>query len=140
MTSRPQERKRMTTHRGRAWIVGVVGALTLLGCCIGLTPSTASEGPARTTAGATTTPPNIILVLTDDLSMNLVRYMPTLQALQHRGMTFTNYTVTNSLCCPSRASIFTGEFPHNTGVLSNTAPSGGYAAFQAHGDQTHTFA
>jgi arylsulfatase A-like enzyme len=88
---------------------------------------------------AATTRPNIVFVLTDDLSMNLVRYMPTLQALQHRGMTFSNYTVTDSLCCPSRASIFTGQFPHNTGVLSNIAPSGGYAAFQAHGDQRRTF-
>src|SRR5690242_12950127 len=84
--------------------------------------------------------PNIVFVLTDDLSKNLIRYMPHVLSLKRRGMTFTNYTVSNSLCCPSRASIFTGELPHNTGVRTNTAPSGGYAAFQAHGDDTKTFA
>jgi arylsulfatase A-like enzyme len=95
---------------------------------------------SSTHAAASPRRPNIVLVLTDDLSSNLVRYMPHLKSLMNRGMTFTNYTVTDSLCCPSRASIFTGEFPHNTGVLSNTAPSGGYAAFQANSDQAHTFA
>lgn len=84
--------------------------------------------------------PNIVFVLTDDLSTNLVQYMPHVQALMHRGMTFTNYTVANSLCCPSRASIFTGEYPHNSRVLSNTAPEGGYVAFRDHGDSQHTFA
>ncbi len=84
--------------------------------------------------------PNIVFVLTDDLSQNLIRYMPHVRALQRRGMTFTNYTVSNSLCCPSRASIFTGELPHNTGVRTNTAPNGGYAAYQAHGDAAKSFA
>lgn len=83
---------------------------------------------------------NIVLVLTDDLSTNLVRYMPHVQAMMQQGMTFTNYTVTNSLCCPSRASIFTGEFPHNTGVQTNVAPNGGYAGFEKHGDESHTWA
>jgi N-acetylglucosamine-6-sulfatase len=84
--------------------------------------------------------PNIVFVLTDDLSTNLVQYMPHVQALMKRGMSFTNYTVSNSLCCPSRASIFTGEYPHNSGVLSNRAPRGGYVAFREHGDSRHTFA
>src|SRR5689334_22220038 len=52
---------------------------------------------------------NIVFVLTDDLSMDLIRYMPQVQALQRRGLNFRNYFVTDSLCCPSRASIFTGE-------------------------------
>src|SRR5689334_4681686 len=39
--------------------------------------------------------PNIVFVLTDDLSQNLIRYMPHVRALERRGMTFTNYTVSN---------------------------------------------
>jgi arylsulfatase A-like enzyme len=83
--------------------------------------------------------PNIVFVLADDFSWNLVRFMPNLRRMQREGATFTNYFVTNSLCCPSRASIFTGRFPHNHGVLSNTAPGGGFAAFRRAG-QGHTFA
>jgi N-acetylglucosamine-6-sulfatase len=36
-------------------------------------------------------PPNIVFVLTDDLSWNLVQYMPHVQELQRRGMTFSRY-------------------------------------------------
>jgi arylsulfatase A-like enzyme len=84
--------------------------------------------------------PNVVFILTDDLSMNLLRFMPHVQDMEHRGMTFTNYFVSDSLCCPSRSSIFTGEFPHNTHVFSNFGPGGGFRAFYAHGDQRHTFA
>jgi N-acetylglucosamine-6-sulfatase len=83
--------------------------------------------------------PNIVFVLTDDLSWNLIRYMPHVRQMQREGMTFTNYFVTDSLCCPSRASIFTGRYPHNHRVLTNTPPSGGFAAFHYRGDQ-RTFA
>ena len=57
-----------------------------------------------------------------------------------KGATFTNYFVTDSLCCPSRSSIFTGEFPHNTGVFRNVEPDGGYGGFNAHGNEPNTFA
>jgi N-acetylglucosamine-6-sulfatase len=83
--------------------------------------------------------PNIVLVLTDDLSMDLVRFMPEVQALQARGMTFNNYFVSDSLCCPSRSSIFTGNFPHDTGVFTNAGADGGIGAFYAHGDEQSTF-
>jgi arylsulfatase A-like enzyme len=83
--------------------------------------------------------PNIVFVLTDDLSMNLLRYMPQVQALQARGLTFRNYFVSDSLCCPSRSSIFTGNFPHDTGVFDNVGKVGGIRAFYAHGDEYDTF-
>ena len=83
--------------------------------------------------------PNIVFVLTDDLSWDLVRYMPHVRQMQREGLTFTNYFVTDSLCCPSRASIFSGRYPHNHGVLTNTPPSGGFSAFRR-GAESQTFA
>ena len=77
--------------------------------------------------------PNIVFVLTDDLSWDLVRHMPNVRRLQHQGMTFRQFLVSDSLCCSSRATILTGEFPHNTHVLGNTLPDGGYPAFRKHG-------
>ncbi len=84
--------------------------------------------------------PNIVFVLTDDLSWNLVPYMPNVLAMQQDGTTFSSYFVTDSLCCPSRSSIFTGKFPHTTGVYTNNQRDGGYAAFLAHGNEPLTFA
>jgi N-acetylglucosamine-6-sulfatase len=104
---------------------------------------TAGSGPSTSDpASAPTSPhaPNIVMVLTDDLSMNLLQFMPNVQQLQHDGATFDRYYVTDSLCCPSRSSIFTGELPHDTGVFTNNGDDGGYGAFEANGDDTHTFA
>jgi arylsulfatase A-like enzyme len=93
-------------------------------------PANLESGPHR---------PNIVFILTDDLSMDLLPYMPQVQALQADGMTFHNYFVSDSLCCPSRSSIFTGEFPHDTGVYTNAGPFGGLRAFYNHGDENRTF-
>lgn len=98
-------------------------------------------------AGAATGP-NIVLVLVDDFSMNLMpddlgelaKSMPNLARMRREGMTFDNYFVTDSLCCPSRTSIFTGLLPHNSGVITNTPPDGGLAAFMEHGDDAKSFA
>ena len=35
-----------------------------------------------------------------------------------------------SLCCPSRVTVQTGDYAHNTGVLGNTPPQGGYGVVQ----------
>jgi arylsulfatase A-like enzyme len=66
--------------------------------------------------------------------------MPAVRALARRGATFTNYYVTDSLCCPSRTSIFTGLLPHDSGVYTNSGRNGGYESFGRHGDGTRTFA
>ena len=111
---------------GRRYVGALLVALALpvaLTACIGkAAPPTPQPVP---TDGR----PNIVFVLTDDLSMNLLPYMPHVQALEQQGTTFNNYYVVDSLCCPSRAAIFTGLYPHNDGVFSNHGPDGGYAAY-----------
>ncbi len=84
--------------------------------------------------------PNIVFVLADDLSWNLLQYMPHVRRMRTRGATFTRYFVTDSLCCPSRASILTGRLPHNTGVFTNIAPDGGFGLFRDNGQEADTFA
>ncbi|HEY4932148.1 MAG TPA: sulfatase-like hydrolase/transferase [Terriglobales bacterium] len=84
--------------------------------------------------------PNIVFVLTDDLSMNLLQFMPHVLQMEKDGVTFANYFVTDSLCCPSRSSIFTGNFPHNTGIFKNQGDDGGYLAFVGFGREHSTFA
>ncbi|MBO2454346.1 sulfatase [Actinomadura barringtoniae] len=83
--------------------------------------------------------PNIVYVLTDDLDWDLVKYMPNVKRLQQRGMTFSNYFVADTLCCPSRATILTGKYPHNTGVRSNDPPTGGFDVFNSNGNEQQTF-
>ena len=96
--------------------------------------------PAHSYApGTPTRHPNIVFVLTDDLSRDLVPFMPQVQALKTRGLSFDNYFVSDSLCCPSRASIFTGNFPHDTHVFGNTLPKGGVAKFFERGEQHVAF-
>jgi len=84
--------------------------------------------------------PNIVFVLTDDLSTNLLQFMPHVLAMQRQGLTFKDYFVSDSLCCPSRSSIFTGNFPHDTGIYSNVGKHGGFDQFYARGEEQHTFA
>jgi N-acetylglucosamine-6-sulfatase len=84
--------------------------------------------------------PNVVFVLTDDLSMNLLPFMPHVLAMQHAGLTFNDYFVTDSLCCPSRASILTGNFPHDTGILDNFGPHGGFPEFYRRHEAKRTFA
>jgi N-acetylglucosamine-6-sulfatase len=122
-------------------LTAILAVLVLAACTPAARPAAApAPSAARPATVAPGDRPNIVFVLTDDLAWNLVRYMPQVRALQRAGTTFTNYTVTDSLCCPSRASIFSGKFPHNTGVFTNNAPDGGYRAFSARGAESSTFA
>jgi N-acetylglucosamine-6-sulfatase len=108
------------------------------GVAASIQPATAHRAePARPARAAR---PNIVFVLTDDLSMNLLRFMPQVQAMEQRGLTFENYFVSDSLCCPSRSSIFTGDLPHDTGIFSNVGPQGGYHVFYERGEELRTFA
>lgn len=65
--------------------------------------------------------PNILIFETDDQRSNTMAMMPTAQRLFIRGGTeFKHSFVTTPVCCPSRASMFSGQYAHNTGITGNT--------------------
>jgi N-acetylglucosamine-6-sulfatase len=75
-------------------------------------------------------PPSILLIVTDDQRWDTLWSMPEVQrSLVERGVTFSESFTTSSLCCPSRASILTGQYPHTTGVYRQALPYGGFKSF-----------
>ncbi|MFI8986438.1 sulfatase [Streptomyces antimycoticus] len=114
-------------------------AIALLASCARVvSAATEDDSPAADTSGSGRKP-NIVYVLTDDLAWNLVEYLPHVRQLQKKGTTFTNFFATDSLCCPSRTSLLTGQYPHNTGVFTNTGDDGGYGAFMKNRNEEKTF-
>jgi arylsulfatase A-like enzyme len=66
--------------------------------------------------------PNILIILTDDQRADeqSMAVMPkTRRIFGEKGTRFENAVTTTSLCCPSRASIFSGKYMHNHGIRSN---------------------
>jgi N-acetylglucosamine-6-sulfatase len=69
--------------------------------------------------------PNFLHILTDDQTIDSIVYMKqTERLLAGQGTSFSQYHATQPLCCPSRASFLTGQYPHNNGVLDNLPPYG----------------
>jgi len=72
--------------------------------------------------------PNVVVVQTDDQTLESMRVMRHVRGLLARqGTTFDRSFVSFPLCCPSRATLFTGQYAHNHRVLGNLLPAGGYA-------------
>lgn len=70
--------------------------------------------------------PHIILIITDQQRYDTIAalgfpYMdtPNLDRLVNEGTTFTNSFITAASCAPARASLFTGYYPHTTGIFKN---------------------
>jgi len=85
--------------------------------------------------------PNIIFILTDDLDAGSAAFMPRLKALLiDQGVSFSNFFVSFSLCCPSRATILRGQYAHNTQILGNRPPDGGFEKFYSLGEENSTIA
>jgi len=80
--------------------------------------------------------PNILFVITDQQSANVMscrmgsQYIntPAMDGLAKNGMLFTRAYASNPLCMPLRNSLFTGRYPHETGVTKNERPEGGRLA------------
>ena len=88
--------------------------------------------------------PNIVVIVLDDFSSDLVQTMRSAQAMKRAGASYPHSFVTDSLCCVSRSSFFTGQYPHQTGVRTNTSDQGtstlgGWPAFDVHGNPERSF-
>jgi arylsulfatase A-like enzyme len=88
----------------------LIAALTAAGA------STSSAAPGPGNGGR----PNILFIVTDDQRVETLDVMPKTKSLfDGHGIYFPNAYATTPVCCPSRASIFTGLYAHNHGVKRN---------------------
>jgi len=79
--------------------------------------SAAAGGPARASDA-----PNFLLIQVDDQARNSFKpkFMPqTFERIVDPGTFFTDGLAAPPLCCPDRAGVLTGEYPHDHGVYSN---------------------
>lgn len=131
---RPQPRRLL------ALISLLVLAASAMGIATGSDTVRGAAGLAGT-VGAASAKPNIILILTDDqdLLLGSLDAMPRVRELLTReGTTFANAFVPLSLCCPSRTSILTGLYAHNTQIYTTALPDGGFQRFRALGHENNT--
>lgn len=120
-------------------------ALAILAACA--TPSTPTitvqptSQPSNTPTTQPPKQPNIIFILTDDLDAASIPFMPKLKSLLiDHGTTFNNFIISMPLCCPSRAAILRGQYGHNTQILGNSQPSGGFEKFNELKEEQSTIA
>jgi len=88
--------------------------------------------PATLASQASRRPPNIILILADDLGYgDLACYghptfhTPHLDRMATEGVRFTEFYTPMPFCAPTRAALLTGRYPFRNGVIRNPAPDGG---------------
>ena len=72
--------------------------------------------------------PNVVLVMTDDERFDDMSIMPrTRRLIGEAGVTFTRYFASYPVCCPARATVFTGQYAQNHDVRClYPACGGGY--------------
>lgn len=135
------------SNRHERWTVQGVGRR--IACIVALLFAGTWTASAAVAAGK----PNIVLIMADDLDVTTSEYWEradragkddplkmTRALLRDRGVTFSNAFAPNPICCPSRASLLTGKFGHNTGVLTNSGDQGGRTTFVNRGNEVHSLA
>jgi len=95
-----------------------------------------STGVAKALSSVSEKRPNILFIMTDQQFADAMSctmgqahlYTPAMDRLAANGMLFSRAYSPNPLCMPARNSIFTGRYPHETGVTKNAHPEGGSLA------------
>ncbi|HEX6399487.1 MAG TPA: sulfatase [Actinomycetota bacterium] len=121
--------QRAARARGRSLVrVVLAGAIAVSGV-VAVAPSASAVGPRR---------PDIVVIVTDDQHRSTLGWLPTVRReIADRGVVFTHAMVPTSVCCPSRATLFTGLYAHSTKVWSN---SQGWQRFRNAGMESRTIA
>ena len=104
-------------------------------CCLFLTLFVLGSFEAQL-LGAGPPRPNILLILADDLGYSDIGCnggevsTPNLDALARNGLRFRQF-YNSTRCCPSRASLMTGLYPHQAGVglMNSNANKPGYRGY-----------
>lgn len=85
--------------------------------------SPAATGPVPEKPQANTSPPNIIIILTDDLgwgdiSLNGSKLIdtPNIDRIGQEGIQLTSFYAGSNVCSPSRAALLTGRYPIRSGM------------------------
>ena len=89
------------------------------------------QGPSASTTASLERPPNIILIVADDLGYNDISTFgggivqtPNIDRLAKEGAVFNQSYSGASTCAPSRAMMMTGRYPTRTGFEFTPTPAG----------------
>ena len=112
----------------RTALLAATTATAVLSASIAVALALSATVPLEAQAAAK---PNILFVLTDDQYPDSVAHLGALKSrVAAEGVTFDNTVSTYPLCCPGRATIQRGQYAHNTEILGNSPPQGGWEKFQ----------
>jgi N-acetylglucosamine-6-sulfatase len=115
------QRQRPTRARVLAAVAAAVALLAIAAAAIS----------ARDAAGASNAP-NVVFILTDDMTTSQLAGMPNVQSqIVGQGTSFNRAYVSFPLCCPSRATMIGGRYMHNHGVRGNFPPNGSWIRFRS---------
>lgn len=88
------------------------------------------QAPTLQTSKKKKTRPNFVVIQTDDMIVDDLNVMPAVKLLAKNGATFEQALTPFALCCPSRAALMTGCYPHNNGISANFPPEGGFVPWE----------
>lgn len=101
------------------WIFNATATAVIFGC-LQYCPSAQAQDSGK---------PDIVFVISDDQGWGDYSFMghphiqtPNIDSLAHESLVFTRGYVPDSLCRPSLASIITGLYPHQHGIVGNDPP------------------
>jgi len=118
-------------HTARALPLLILALTAVIAGCTSPAPDAATEADGSSSAppaAQPATPPNIVMVVVDDMRWDEFgagghpfAETPNIDRLAAEGAMFTNAFHAVPLCSPNRASLLTGQYPSRHGIIDNVA-------------------